>query len=435
MPPIFSTMRPTALGALVISCLSACSVGHNVANSHPGRLVRPLTRPLSAVAQVGRAIFLDSSLSASGQMSCATCHDPAYAYGPTPNAPLRTLAQDAIGVTRSVPSLRYLYRSPDFSIGPELNDADAASAPSVPNSGGARPAKAVATRPDEMVPQGGLFWDGRASTLQDQAMGPLTNPAEMANRDVRAASDRLSRAPYAARLRQLFGDRLFATASRAVDEAMFAVARFQIEDSSFHPYDSKYDDYLEGKTSLTAAEARGLRAFEDTAHGNCASCHTARPTPDGLPPLFTDHQYEALGVPRNMQLAANHVATRFDLGLCGPLRVDLHQQTQYCGMFGTPSLRNVAARIAFFHNGVYQTLEEVVAFYALRDSDPDSIYRRADNTPDVRFNDLPARYRGNVDTIDHPFTGQTGGRSLLTRQEREDIVAFLRTLTDGYRRP
>jgi cytochrome c peroxidase len=78
--------------------------------------------------------------------------------------------------------------------------------------------------------------------------------------------------------------------------------------------------------------------------------------------MFTDYQYEALGVPRNNTLASNRDSRFYDMGVCGPFRTDLKDQTPYCGMFLTPTLRNTATRQAFFHNGVFQSLDDVMAF-------------------------------------------------------------------------
>jgi cytochrome c peroxidase len=151
-----------------------------------------------------------------------------------------------------------------------------------------------------------------------------------------------------------------------------AVARYQVEEPSFHPYTSKYDYWLEGRARLSESELRGLKLFNDPDKANCAGCHTSAPTRDGLPPLFTDHQYEALGAPRNGALANNRDQGYFDLGVCGPHRTDISEQTQYCGMFLTPTLRNTATRRAFFHNGVFQSLEQVLDFYNFRDTNGDA---------------------------------------------------------------
>jgi cytochrome c peroxidase len=220
-----------------------------------------------------------------------------------------------------------------------------------------------------------------------------------------------------------------------VYEAMFAVARFEIEDPSFHPYSGRYDADLEGRVRLTAEEARGLRLFEDPARGNCAGCHPDRPGPGGRPPLVTNFQYEALGVPRNAALPANRNANDYDLGLCGPERTDLERQTRYCGMFRTPSLRNVATRRVLFHNGRCHRLEDVLAFYAPRDTRPEAVYPRGPDGRVRRFDDLPAAYRGNVDVTDPPFGRRAREASRLSARDRRDIIAFLGTLTDGWQEP
>ncbi len=416
-------------------------------NPNPVRLVRPAVAPLSPVAAIGREIFFDVRMSRSGRQSCASCHSPAHAYGPPDSEAVQRggPAMRDEGA-RAVPSLRYLDRVPNFSIGPDNPEAENVSAGGIAaatgiaaaaarSAGAARPVKTAGSTASAaaMVPRGGLFWDGRVNTLQDQTLGPLFNPVEMANVDTSRVAARIRRV-YGARLAVVLGTENEIPDRRLLDEAMFAVARFQLEDSTFHPYDSKYDAYLEGRAVLTPAEARGLALFEDPAKGNCAACHPSRPGPDGRPPVFTDYQYEALGVPRNTQLAANRSSSYHDLGLCGPFRADLAAQTRFCGMFRTPSLRNAAGRGVFFHNGVYHTLAQVLAFYDYRDVFPDSIYPARSGGGVERYDDLPAAYRGNVDTIDAPFDRRAGRAPALSPAERADISAFIRTLSDGYRR-
>lgn len=407
-------------------------------NPHPVHLVRPAAAPLSAMAQLGRRVFFDPTLSSSGQLSCASCHSPQRAYGPPNDLPAMeggpSLARQGV---RAVPSLMYLERQPNFSVGPD--DAESEAGPATPPPGGAavvlKSAQNPAQSAQNLVPQGGLFWDGRVNTLQSQALGPLFNPLEMDGGSVARIAAKLRHAPYAPRFVQLFGPAVFDRASVAVFEALFAVGRYQIEDPGFHPYASKYDRWLEGSARLTPAEARGYELFNDPARANCAACHLDRPTVTGLPPLFTDHQYEAFGLPRNAMLAVNRNPEYYDLGICGPLRTDMKQQTQYCGMFLTPTLRNVATRRAFFHNGVYHTLQQVLDFYDFRDTRPQRIYPRQPDGNIAKYDDLPARDRGNVDTADAPFDRKLGQPPPLTRQEERDIIAFLGTLTDGDRSP
>lgn len=408
-------------------------------NPHPIRLVRPPVRPLSAMAELGKLLFFDASLSSSGRLSCATCHSPSHAYGPPGDLPAMNggprLSRQGV---RAVPSLMYLERQPSFSIGPDNDENENVSiAQLVALSRDAARVRKTAPLANQtagnMVPQGGLFWDGRVDTLQDQALSPLLDPREMDGGSVEAVAAKLRQARYAWRLMQLFGASVFDNPRFAVAEALFAVARYQIEDASFHPYASKFDYWLEGKARLTPGERRGYVLFNDPAKANCAGCHVDQPSRDGLPPLFTDHQFEALGAPRNAALAANREPDYFDLGICGPYRNDMSADTQYCGMFLTPTLRNVATRRVFFHNGVFHTLRQVLDFYAFRDTDPQKIYpRRADGTV-RKFDDLPPRYRSNVDVTDPPFDRKFGETPAMTPQDEADIIAFLGTLTDGYR--
>jgi cytochrome c peroxidase len=284
-----------------------------------------------------------------------------------------------------------------------------------------------------MVPQGGLFWDGRADTLQGQALVPLLNPVEMANSSPAEVARKLASATYIDKFKQLFGANIESNASLLVTEAMFAVGRYQMEDPSFHAFTSKYDYWLQGKARLSAAELHGMKLFNDPNKANCAGCHLSQPTADGLPPLFTDTQYEALGVPRNAALAINKDPRFFDMGVCGPFRHDLAEQTQYCGMFLTPTLRNSANRHLYFHNGVYRTLEQVMDFYNLRSTNPEKIYPHDASGKVETYNDLPARYHGNVDISDAPFDRKPGDKPAMTQDEIQDIIAFMNTLNDGYK--
>jgi cytochrome c peroxidase len=410
-------------------------------NPFPVHLARPPVAPLSAMAQLGRAVFFDPGLSASGKLACATCHVPGSHYASAALTPVMQGGADLKrpGV-RAVPSLMYLERQPGFSIGPDDDENDDASplARAAQALTGPRPRKLAGTSAASQaapVPRGGLFWDGRADTLQQQAGGPLLNPIEMAGGSIAAVAQRLRHARYAAQMVALFGPSVFDSPGVAVAEALFAVARYQIEDGSFHPYSSKFDAWLEGKVRFSAAEARGYLLFNDPAKANCAGCHLDQPSPDGLPPRFTDAQFEALGVPRNPRLAANADPAHYDLGLCGPERTDLARDTQFCGMFLTPTLRNVATRHVFFHNGVFTTLRQVLDFYTFRDTDPALVYPRgADGRPAV-FDDLPVRFQANIDHADPPFDRHAGQAPAMTAQDENDIIAFLQTLTDGYQPP
>jgi cytochrome c peroxidase len=351
----------------------------------------------AALTELGRMLFFDSTLSASGRMSCASCHDPAHAWGP-PNS--RAVQLGGIDLktpgVRAVPSLRYQQDAPPFS--EHFADDD-------DNDG------------VDQGPAGGRDWDGRASSAHEQARAPLLSPFEMANNDSTAVVTELNRSTVAPRFRDAFGEHLFSTPALAWTGLLMALEVFQQSPADFYPYSSKYDEYLRGKAKLTAAERHGLALFNDPAKGNCAQCHPSA-MQRGAFPQFTDRGFVALGVPRNSAIPANRDPAYFDLGLCGPLRRDLVSHHEYCGMFKTPTLRNVAVRTTFFHNGVFRTLDEVLRFYQRRDT---------------TFDDLPPAYRRNV-SADPPLNRGVGAAPRFTDRDALDIIAFLRTLTDGYAR-
>jgi len=449
----YRLFRATLCLAAALSCLTAYALvarppaaspqatqrrGGAGINPHPVTLRLPPVRPLSAVALLGKALFFDPLLSASGKQSCASCHDPKFGYNPPNGLVVQPGGADLKQAGyRPPPSLAYLYRQLPFSIGPDSADADIplnlnAVAASV--RGNARAQKSAGNTPAAvpMVPQGGLFWDGRADSLQRQAYIPMLNPVEMANTSIAEVARKLAHSRYRAQFAQLFGPAIFNDPRQLVSEAMFAIGRFQVEDASFHPFTSKYDAWLQGKARLTPAEMRGLKLFNDPKKGNCAACHLSQVGRDGLPPLFTDTQYEALAVPRNPQLPLNNNPAFYDLGLCGPFRKDMARQTQYCGMFLTPTLRNVDRRSVFFHNGVYHTLKQVLDFYNLRSTQPGKIYPHGADGRVALYNDLPHAYWKNVDTTDAPFDLHPGDPPPLRDHDIDDIIAFLHTLDDGY---
>ena len=223
-------------------------------------------------------------------------------------------------------------------------------------------------------------------------------------------------------MKKVFGEHLFDDPERSWNALLLALEVFQQSPADFYPFRSRYDAFLRGQEQLSPAEQRGLAAFNDKTKGNCAACHISV-VKRGAFPLFTDMGHIALAVPRNKSIAANRDPKFFDLGLCGPLRTDLSEHKEYCGLFKTPSLRNVSTRKVFFHNGVMTRLEDAVRFYALRDSGPGRVY------PHGRFDDLPKAYRDNVN-VEPPFGQKPGDKPSLSDAEIADIVAFLGTLTD-----
>lgn len=282
---------------------------------------------------------------------------------------------------------------------------------------------------DEDTPTGGFFWDGRAESLQAQAGEPFLNPREMALPTRAAVVERLRAAPYAGEFERVFGAGILADVERAYERMTFALAQYQREDAEFAAFSSKYDAFLAGRAQLTAQEARGLELFNAADKGNCAACHPSERGADGTPPLFTDFTYDALGVPRNPELRVNDDPAYFDLGLCA--RADLADRTDLCGAFKVPSLRNVALRKRYFHNGRFADLREVVDFYVTRDTAPERWYPVVDGVV-RKFDDLPPAYHGNVNTSEAPYDRKAGDAPALTPDEIDAVVAFLRTLSDDW---
>jgi cytochrome c peroxidase len=364
----------------------------------------------SAAGRVGKALFFDRSLSASGRMSCATCHDPAYAYGP-PNDLAVQPGGPSLGDrgTRAVPSLRYSEYTPPYS--DLLDNPDGISKPG---------------------PGGGLTLDGRAPTLADQARIPLLAANEMANRDAAEVVAKIRVSSYAQEFEDAFGRGILSDPPRAFRGAVEALQAFQLEDDSFHPYTSKYDRYASNKVGgdFTPEERRGFAVYNDPKKGNCFACHYNGAGLNGSVRLFTDYTYAAIGVPRNREIPANRDPAYYDLGLCGRPDHPLPDSAKYCGMFKTPTLRNVAIRQVFFHNGQMKSLRDVIRFYNTRDTNPELWYPVVDGVVQM-FDDLPARYRGNIDA-QAPLDGRRrGSPPPMSDQDIEDLLAFLRTLTDA----
>jgi cytochrome c peroxidase len=259
---------------------------------------------------------------------------------------------------------------------------------------------------------------------------PLFSPFEMANSSADEVVAKVRRAGYAAQFRETFGGTVFDDKALAFKAVLMALETYQQNPAEFSPYSSKYDAWLRRETLLSEQELRGLAAFNDPARGNCARCHPSGMR-NGAFPQFTDFGYAAIGAPRNKAIPANADPRYYDLGLCGPLRTDLADKKQYCGSFRSPSLRNVATRRVFFHNGVFHRLEDVVRFYAERDTQPQKWYSHRKDGATIKFDDLPLRYQGNVDT-QAPLDRHVGDPPALSEADIKDIVVFLNALTDGY---
>ncbi len=383
-------------------------------------------RPTVAeLGELGRAIFADPSLSASGKLACSSCHDPAAAFGPNARTPSPFADDDPDhDGTRAIPSLRYAQYSIRFTEH-FIDDEDGHGV--------------------DAGPTGGLTWDGRVDTAREQARLPLFAANEMANVDDASLARKLAAARYAPRLRQAFsapGHDVFEDPSQVVAWAALALEVYE-QGKEFAPFDSKYDRALAGKANLTPAELRGLRLYENPAKANCETCHPSSRLTTGAAPLFTDGGLVAVAAPRRAGLpamAASSAAAyplasaasgaQVDLGLCTSGRVGLTADPSFCGRFRTPTLRNTAIRTSFFHNGSLHSLRDVIEFYNTRDIDPGRWYSKNPDGSVHLYDDTPDEL---VQYVDHevPFDPLPGNKPRLDEHEIDDLIAFLRTLTDA----
>ena len=337
---------------------------------------------IDMVVSLGQKLFFDQSLSNPGGQSCASCHAAVTAFSdPYHNIVSPGIAGGLAG-NRNGPAIAYSR----FSVSRYYSIEDSSY-------------------------KGGLFWDGRVNTLEEQAQKPFLNPLEMGNTDAAMVVRKLQTSPNYAYYKQIYGDAT--DVDKTFANIATAIATFERSDT-FGQFTSKFDYYLKGQAVLTDQEYRGMKLFSDTLRAMCSNCHSITPDETYNKILFSDHTYENIGVPRNrnnpfygIPLSYNPDGVNYiDLGL-GAIIND----SDFYGTFKVPTLRNVAISAPYFHNGVFGTLEQVVHFYNTRDS-TGAGFESPEYAP----------------TIDHTETGNQH----LSAQEEKDIVAFLKTLTDGY---
>lgn len=272
---------------------------------------------------LGRLLFYDGRLSRNGDLSCASCHRQSHAFA------------DTLAVSRGSDSETGLRNAPAL-----VNVAYSSA----------------------------WFWDGRARSLEEQILGALTSPIEMASDTVQVAQ-LLARDE---RYRQLF-PQVFGTAPSARDaiRALATFCRVLISGNS------RYDRYRRGDSSaLSGAEKRGMALFFSSRAG-CSGCHSG--------PNFTDNTFHSIGIHTHYYDRGRYYVT----GNEGDI-----------GKFKTPTLRNVALTAPYMNDGTLATLDEVLEHY---------------NTGGKPFVNKDPRIR--------PLG--------LTRQELDDLRAFLQALTDS----
>lgn len=322
-------------------------------------------------SSLGRKIFFDTNLSSPKGVSCGTCHSPQAAFSDPEHGAVSRGAVPGTKGTRNTPSIMYALFSPVFGFSDDEGDF-----------------------------VGGQFWDGSAVDLEQQTKRPLFRHIEMNITDTEELRNKILEAPYADEFRSLYGDETLNNRDQAMLALMNAIAAFE-NSPELRPFSSKYDAWAEGRVQLTEQEKRGLQIFNSPNKGNCAACHPSTGD-DGSPrrALFTDFTYDNIGLPRNP--AANQSA---DIGLQGNTG-----RPSDVGRFKVPTLRNVEITAPYFHNGVFKTLKEAVHFYNARDVDSSIA------SPEFGAN-------MNIKEL-----GDLG----LSDLDEEDLVVFLRTLTDGY---
>ena len=289
----------------------------------------------SGLANLGQALFFDTSLSASRSQSCGSCHDPGRAFTDGRDngvAGAVSLSDDGKSLgDRNTPGTTYAFLIPEF----HKNDND------------------------EYI--GGYFLDGRAATMTDQAAEPFVNPLEMALPDRAAVVDRVRENPvYVENFRKFYGESIFADSGKAFHAITESIVAFE-RTALFSPFDSKYDRFLRGEYELTVAEELGRVLFFSQLI-NCSSCHLLDTREFSPGEIFSNHRYHNIGIPANRQVRevnGTSIGHR-DLGL---LQNPLVNDPAMAGKFKVPSLRNVAVTGPYMHNGIFQNLRTAILFY------------------------------------------------------------------------
>jgi len=397
---------------------------------------------LTAIEQLGKSIFDDTNLSINKNQSCASCHASAWGWtGPD------SVINGGGSVYEGSIEGRFGDRKPPTS-------AYATPSPIFHN--------------DKGTFTGGNFWDGRATgeTLgnpaADQALGPFLNPVEQALPDSACVVYRVCNAlvpnDYPVSFEQVWGDEAcditwpsdvngacadeegevsLAQADRDKSDEAYGNIGLSIaayEDSmEVNAFSSKYDQTFDGKVKLSKQEQRGFALFR--GKGQCHRCHIS----NGQQALFTDYTFDNLGVPKNPENPVYKGKPDFvDLGLGGFLETRVEYKdlaAENLGKQKVPTLRNVDLRPdgdsvkAYAHNGYFKTLEGIVHFYNTRDVKPSCESMGIDNATEAEALDNNCWPEPEVaENVNTDELGDLG----LTDEEEAAIVAFLKTLSDGF---
>lgn len=282
---------------------------------------------------LGRRLFYDPILSADSSQACATCHMPFDAWAD--NNQFSTGITGAIGVRNAMPI---------FNAAWNFNEK--------------------------------FFWDGRASSIENQVLSPVTNPIEMNNTWANAVASLQSHPTYPNLFQDAFG-------TSTIDSVLVTKAIAQFERTLISG-NSKFDQYLRAEIALTPAELNGFNIFMDENAGDCFHCHG-----NAANPLWTDNKFHNNGLD----------ATFTDNGL-GNVTGNANDN----GKFKTPSLRNLFFTAPYMHDGRFATLDEVIDHYS--------------------------EGLVNSSTIDPLMKSILDGGVQLTPSEKSDLKAFLLSLSD-----
>lgn len=421
-------LRLCALSAAVL--LVACSDGSSSPLSPPSAVDEARVEAGAfTLANLGSRIFNDQNLSLRRNQSCASCHDPAWGFT-SPNPDINAHGAVMFGSVRT----RFGNRRP-------------------PSAAYATMAPVLYFDNEDGTYVGGNFWDGRATGARlgnpaaEQSQAPFLNPVEQALPDRACVIYRISHGAYAHIWEGVFGNSIFgidfpAQTDRGCeregitiplspedrqqvdveyDRLASAIAHFE-NSPKVSAFSSKYDAYLLGMATLSDAEMRGLRLYQGKA--NCAACHPN----DGQRALLTDFTYDNIGVPANPLNPALIADPTFrDLGIGG----FFGQQSEF-GKQKVPTLRNLDKRgvpggaKSYMHNGFFKSIEQVVHFYNTRDVLPNC---NAVTNADVGVTCWPS-----PEVLENENPDELGNLGLTPGQEK-NLVAYLKTLNDGYFTP
>ncbi len=382
--------------------------------------------PLTQKEALGKMIYFDQSLSYNGNLACAGCHAPESGFtGPHSgtNASGAVYEGSIAGRfgNRKPPSAAYATLSPILHYAMQQKVA---------------------------VFSGGNFWDGRATgeklgnPAADQAQGPFLNPLEQALATPDDVVTGVCSGPYADLFTTVWGADacLPENVGSAFDAIALSIAAYEAS-GEVNAFTSKYDYYLKGMAALTKEERKGLNLFKGKA--KCASCHVLDEGADGTPALFTDYTFDNLGVPRNPENPFYTQDAQFnplgyawrDRGL-GEFLAGRADYAAFAaeneGKEKVPTLRNVDKRPnvffvkAYTHNGYFKSLKSIVHFYNTRDVLP-----KCENDMTTEA-DAMAQGCWPAPEIPENVNTKTVGDLHLTEAQEDAIVAFLKTLSDGY---